>query len=1042
MLDFLNSLGKKMISQPERVSTDTYSDAITGQVKDTVVDYVENFPIADSEFYSKLGTGVVGSALSIPAEAVNIASYVPYSPYKVIRESGALKDFQKNSTVAFLKNLGLKASTALGNPENRAFTTTGNVGERYAEGLASDVLVGGGFALGKKIPSAVQNLAERTENPLLDMMDALAIAGTTRKTPLSQFGAMVNPTGIVRSEMAATPKRTLDENYFYNKAEDIAKNLTQEKGTSKQFLSMFEKAGVTKDEFKWSGLGKYLEEQNQAKQPITKEGVIDFLGENRMSVNIKELAKEVDYDNPQELRFRTSDSASDSDNFSDFMLFRQYVEEQKDHTIERIREDFEYNAADILDSVYDAKLRRTFSKEEQSEIYLAYMKDYFAKTGEEFSYKDKVAFDYANVKTSRKINSRMNFWDDFRSVGIAEKNNPMPDEKAKELIGKWDNFEKNIVGFYPTDKRRTTDINDPDFSANFKMTSFPELSEILGDYDSARDLTDESLWKSLNEEYPELTARKAFSDPVELRDFARDVNKAIEEIADSEVEDMQIHEITAYDSNNNALYSAIGQEGLPYYSADTDMADIGEIYDPNELRELMRNNALEDGNVEYGSAELYEELTPPDVFGTREVYNVNLYEDTSDLALNNMSEADVEMMETGGKSSIRLQSHFGEFADTDFPIGHVRSTIRDLDGQGVEFEDDYLKIISEDAASEKFLQPDNFVNPEVIGRFAPRATKSSNLDGRVYAIHEFQSDVAQKLTSPRSSEYTASGLEKKKDEVRKIIGKNPESKFIEFDEKTDAIREKAIEFVEKYAAWANKSAIDYNENFPYKYVEKAHNPETINAFFDRLMGHEDVALLPYRPQDYYPIEDYLDLENKTLKTLDDTPYSLLRGKEEIRSDLYKLKEETVAHKNAMSRLRELEEIKPEIMDAPYIQEKRDTTRIMLKGEIAKAVDANADYVTLGEPIFNRDRQSFKDAEEFYGVAVPRIAEKLLKPLDPDIKLVNLDVGTGEIVKGFKITEKLKKSLREQGQSFFAPFAAIGAGILGNKVANEEERSYE
>ena len=34
MLDFLNSLGKKIVSQPERVSTDTYSDAITGKVKD------------------------------------------------------------------------------------------------------------------------------------------------------------------------------------------------------------------------------------------------------------------------------------------------------------------------------------------------------------------------------------------------------------------------------------------------------------------------------------------------------------------------------------------------------------------------------------------------------------------------------------------------------------------------------------------------------------------------------------------------------------------------------------------------------------------------------------------------------------------------------------------------------------------------------------------------------------------------------------------------------------------------------------------------
>ena len=130
------------------------------------------------------------------------------------------------------------------------------------------------------------------------------------------------------------------------------------------------------------------------------------------------------------------------------------------------------------------------------------------------------------------------------------------------------------------------------------------------------------------------------------------------------------------------------------------------------------------------------------------------------------------------------------------------------------------------------------------------------------------------------------------------------------------------------------------------------------------------------------------------------------------------------------------------MDAPYIQEKRDTTRIMLKGEIAKAVDADADYVTLGEPEFNRDTQRFKDAEEFYGVAVPKIAEKILKPLDPDIKIVNLDVGTGEVVKGFKITEKLKKALREQGQSYFAPFTAIGTGILGSQVAKEQENSYE
>ena len=52
------------------------------------------------------------------------------------------------------------------------------------------------------------------------------------------------------------------------------------------------------------------------------------------------------------------------------------------------------------------------------------------------------------------------------------------------------------------------------------------------------------------------------------------------------------------------------------------------------------------------------------------------------------------------------------------------------------------------------------------------------------------------------------------------------------------------------------------------------------------------------------------------------------------------------------------------------------------------------------------------------------------------------MGTGEVVKGFKITEKLKKSLKEQGQSYFAPFTAIGTGVLGSQVAKEQENGYE
>ena len=1019
MLDFLNSLGKKIVSQPERVSTDTYSDAITGKVKDTVSDYVQNFPIADPELYSKLPVGMVGSALSIPAETANLASYIPFSPYKPLRESGVLEPYRKDATLNFLFNLGSKL-----NPESTTFQRTGSPTEEYALGVLPDVLIGFGAPTITKIPSLAKKaddfIQTRTATDLGDITEALALAGQTRQSPLS----LASMTGEASLGKTTFP-RELDENYFFNKAYEISRNLDQEKGTPDQFRSMFEKGGVTKDEFRWSGLGEYLKEQKQANLPVTKEGVTDFLDENRMSVNIKDLTEEVDYDIPDELTFRVSTMDSDSSELADRPLFQQYVDEEIQNSLERIQydalqNDDTYYFNDIFDEIFDEKLDNTFPIKERGDIYVAYMKEYFDKTGEDVFSGNLNAIEYATDKTFKKINSSQRSINPERFEEIL---NSVPDfdEKAKTLIEKWENFNKNIVGFSP--KLEAGSGSPTSYRLNY-ADNFPvKLSELMDNYDDARDLTDTALWESLNEEYPEITASEAFADPVALRDFQRSVFSTIEKRAKEEVEDYNIHEIAAYDQDGDLLYSAIGQRGLPYYTAD-DRLGLEEVYDQNVVQETMNNTALEDGVIQYRSSELYENLTPSDVFGTREAYNVNLYEDTSDLARKEFeSSYDVAhpVLSKLGSGRFRemipknLQSHFYEYSN-EFPIGHVRSTIRDLDGQGVEFEDDYLKY--------KNIYLDE------------GATKSSNLDGKVYAIHEIQSDVAQQLTSFRSSAMTPSGLEKTKNEARKAIGKNPESKMMEFDEKANAIKKKAIEFGEKYHAF------ERSKNLPESF-SKTYDPDSINKIFARWTeGRSDKAEPKYLRSNYNLLASYFDFSNLTDRTRDDTPYSLLREKEEIGIELENIRKDQEAFRDASSRLQALEETNPTVMDAPYIQEKRDTTRIMLKGEIAKAVDADADYVTLGEPVFNRERQGFTDAEEFYGVAVPKIAEKILKPLDPDIKLINLDVGTGEVVKGFKITEKLKKALREQGQSYFAPFTAIGTGILGSQVAKEQENSYE
>lgn len=100
------------------------------------------------------------------------------------------------------------------------------------------------------------------------------------------------------------------------------------------------------------------------------------------------------------------------------------------------------------------------------------------------------------------------------------------DEKAKTIIEKWENFNKNIVGFSP--KLEAGSGSPTSYRLNY-ADNFPvKLSELMGNYDDARDLTDTALWESLNEEYPEITASEAFADPVALRDFQRSVFSTIE----------------------------------------------------------------------------------------------------------------------------------------------------------------------------------------------------------------------------------------------------------------------------------------------------------------------------------------------------------------------------------------------------------------------------------------------------------------------------------------------------------------------------------
>jgi len=282
MLDFLNSLGKKIVSQPERVSTDTYSDAITGQVKDTVSDYVENFPIADPELYSKLfGVGMPASALSIPAELLYLSSYTPLSPLKPFRESGVLEPAlaslnlpRKDATIDFLFNLGSKL-----NPESTTFQRTGSPTEEYALGVLPDVLIGFGAPTITKIPSLAKKaddfIQTRTATDLGDITEALALAGQTRQSPLSLASmtgeASLGKTTFPKELDEQLPRYPEDYSYDLPAGSDFElPNL--ERKTARAYTPAIEKAKIEASglapEFKKIAEAEY---KKQSKRYPTKE---------------------------------------------------------------------------------------------------------------------------------------------------------------------------------------------------------------------------------------------------------------------------------------------------------------------------------------------------------------------------------------------------------------------------------------------------------------------------------------------------------------------------------------------------------------------------------------------------------------------------------------------------------------------------------------------------------------------------------------------------------------------------------------------------
>ena len=96
-----------------------------------------------------------------------------------------------------------------------------------------------------------------------------------------------------------------NQEIFVSNAEQAVKGIKQDKATPQQWKAMIQgKGGLKAGEDKWLGLSEWLDEQATAKRSLTKQEVLDFIGENKIrieEVNYGENADEMPAEAEQRL---------------------------------------------------------------------------------------------------------------------------------------------------------------------------------------------------------------------------------------------------------------------------------------------------------------------------------------------------------------------------------------------------------------------------------------------------------------------------------------------------------------------------------------------------------------------------------------------------------------------------------------------------------------------------------------------------------------------------------------------------------------------
>ena len=147
-------------------------------------------------------------------------------------------------------------------------------------------------------------------------------------------------------------------------------------------------------------------------------------------------------------------------------------------------------------------------------------------------------------------------------------------------------------------------------------------------------------------------------------------------------------------------------------------------------------------------------------------------------------------------------------------------------------------------------------------------------------------------------------------------------------------------------------------------------------------------------------------------------------------------------------LEKFDQIKPVNLNttktgAPFVESTDAWLDMILRRQLAEAVESGSQYMTLPNPQMVKDYTygDFEGHRQFYGNIAPKNLLNIAKTYDPDAALISEKIITKkqpEIVTALPITETLKAGLMSKGlPKYVVPFGGVGYGALGAMTEDEE-----